>query len=300
MMPDPKMSDIDFDDLAFGLHLKHEAGLTPALVRRGDRTQHWWELLDVRNRCAAGDFSELPNLVESMKGHEDELYWTAVGNLVACAGSWATITRFVDDMRSRISHPAVGGHSASILGMSCNLNAVEPLLQLHNRFNDEDDDAALIPRELSYLLEEDNGPIWDRALWTKQSTTGSDGGVGGADQRDPLPEMARAKRQSLELGLGASGGCIFEGLSYDVVTIAKRLLSRLDSDASIYEQEERVSREVIAFEAATGIDCSSFWDGSYRLRPLTAAAAVEDFLDSPVVRRFEPGRRYFFGHPIPD
>jgi hypothetical protein len=53
------------------------------------------------------------------------------------------------------------------------------------------------------------------------------------------------------------------------------------------------------FEASTGIDCSGFYKDR-NFQPLTAAAILEDFLESPEVARYEEGVRYFFGHRIPE
>jgi hypothetical protein len=53
------------------------------------------------------------------------------------------------------------------------------------------------------------------------------------------------------------------------------------------------------FEASTGIDCSSFYRQG-KFAQLPAAATLESFLDTVGPDAFESGRRYFFGHRIPD
>ena len=52
-------------------------------------------------------------------------------------------------------------------------------------------------------------------------------------------------------------------------------------------------------EASTGIDCSGFYQEE-KPQPLTAAAIIEDFLESSESQHYEKGVRYFFGHRIPD
>ena len=54
-----------------------------------------------------------------------------------------------------------------------------------------------------------------------------------------------------------------------------------------------------SFEAATGIDCTS-WYQDGKLRPLAAMATLEGFLESPEAEQYKEGIRYFWGHPIPD
>jgi hypothetical protein len=52
------------------------------------------------------------------------------------------------------------------------------------------------------------------------------------------------------------------------------------------------------FEAWTGESCQDFF---YAFRPqrLAMTAALEDFVRSGKGARYQPGQRYFFGHPIP-
>ena len=52
------------------------------------------------------------------------------------------------------------------------------------------------------------------------------------------------------------------------------------------------------FEAATGCDCSRFYDDN-QFEPLVVASILEDFLDREVNEDYESGKRYFFGRPVP-
>ncbi len=54
------------------------------------------------------------------------------------------------------------------------------------------------------------------------------------------------------------------------------------------------------FEASTGVDCTDFFDETFRPQPLEIGAALEEFLLSEPEAKFKPGIRYFFGHRIPD
>jgi hypothetical protein len=53
-----------------------------------------------------------------------------------------------------------------------------------------------------------------------------------------------------------------------------------------------------SFEAATGIDCRS-WYRDRTLCPPAAVATLQRFLGTDAAR-FEPGVRYFWGHRIPE
>jgi len=64
-------------------------------------------------------------------------------------------------------------------------------------------------------------------------------------------------------------------------------------------RDDRVEWERMLFEATTGISCRGFFGPDRLLRPLAAAAIIEEFLDSGAASRFQAGARYFFGHRIP-
>ena len=53
------------------------------------------------------------------------------------------------------------------------------------------------------------------------------------------------------------------------------------------------------FEAATGIDCSIFFQNG-RFRQIAAVGVLEEFLSSAESKIFQKGDRYFFGHLIPE
>ncbi len=52
------------------------------------------------------------------------------------------------------------------------------------------------------------------------------------------------------------------------------------------------------FEAETGVDCTAFFTDRVA-QPLAVRAILEDFEDRDGALEHVPGRRYFFGHPVP-
>ena len=92
---------------------------------------------------------------------------------------------------------------------------------------------------------------------------------------------------------GSDAVLLFRGEAYSVLWLARFILDALREPVTFSLQWR------INFEAATGIDCTS-WYQDGRLRPLAAAATVEDFLESSQAERYEAGVRYFFGHRIPE
>jgi hypothetical protein len=94
--------------------------------------------------------------------------------------------------------------------------------------------------------------------------------------------------------LGSDKVFVFRGELYSVRAIAERMrhLTTRYRAAELARLREH-------FEPATGIDCSAIFAGE-SASPLAAASIAEAFLDSDEGKRFEPGKRYFFGHPIPE
>ncbi|HEX5748770.1 MAG TPA: hypothetical protein VFZ09_21190 [Archangium sp.] len=87
---------------------------------------------------------------------------------------------------------------------------------------------------------------------------------------------------------------IYRGDIFSVRAIAERMrhLTTRYPAAELARLRER-------FEPATGIDCSVIFSGE-RVSTLAAATIAESFLESDEAKKFEPGKRYFFGHPLPE
>lgn len=93
---------------------------------------------------------------------------------------------------------------------------------------------------------------------------------------------------------GSEKAFVYRGEIYSVRAIAERMrhLTTRYPTAELTRLRER-------FEPATGIDCSVIFSGE-RASTLAAATIAESFLESDEGKKFEPGKRYFFGHPIPE
>lgn len=76
-----------------------------------------------------------------------------------------------------------------------------------------------------------------------------------------------------------------------------RLLSSIEDGV---ETNSLTSELREAFEAFTGVDCSGFWTADESLNPTGAFATLLEFRESGSLSNFEPGKRYFFGHPVPE
>jgi hypothetical protein len=272
------MNEDLFLDLSLGFHLRDDDlskyDSAALLAHGGD-----WQTVAAANlMCRRGDTSRLSSLIALLKRTDDTELWDAIVNLIGFAGNWALIHETFKSLSGRFEEIDVRYNVAALLGSSCDLRAIPFLLDLYRVSRPDDEAADQIMREISVLLERSDGEIFYLRQEQVSSTT--------------LARSVNILIASLDLGATK----VFEAQAIDIVELAQRLLSRLDSP---HLQRERFSRGKLVFEAATGIDCSQFFDEIGRLNRLAAVAVLEDFLDGDHLN-FVPGQRYFFGHPIPD
>jgi hypothetical protein len=157
------------------------------------------------------------------------------------------------------------------------LDIVPTLLEIwHSDFKFQD--AYYIPPRLGLLLEEEPRALDDFPI------------EGPAADADAFRDRVLARHAEL-CNQHGDHGFVFRGRLLDVEWIARRALQDLSEGKLDPEMRHKL-------EAMTGIDCSSFY-ASKKLQPLAAAVVLEDFLAGPAPSRFVPGRRYFFGHPLP-
>jgi hypothetical protein len=138
-------------------------------------------------------------------------------------------------------------------------------------------DTSIIPVLIARSLEKRPGPLVKASQWPSLNA-----------YRDAV----LARYRELADNLGGDQVLVFKGEPDGVIRLAKYVLDALKEP--FFQGDFRRK-----FEAATGIDCSGFYQNEV-LQPLAAAEIVEEFLESPAAEKYEQGVRYFFGHRIPD
>jgi len=280
MSPQGPAPDRHYRSLALGFYVSGEAELAAgaeALLYRGS---NWQRLFAINLLCRAGNFSQLDQVRGILFDSRETLIWQAGVNILGAAGSWQAIEDFVAHLGDRIRTMWVRFYVAILFGMSCDRRAVDRLLELYAIGTDPEEDLDQTLRELSFLLE----PA-DLEIFEARHDQPEQAGLVGLVQ--PLRRFVET------LGEGK----IFEAETLDLVRLAERLAQRLRTSEAA---SERFYRGRLIFEAGTGVDCSAFFNEEGRVNRLAAMAVIEGFLDSDAPDRFQPGRRYFFGHPIPD
>jgi hypothetical protein len=285
-----------YKDMPNGFHL-HSAEFSHAATDRLLHSADEWEVLaGILLSCHIGHFDPLARIPELLRQNDSFQFWKAATELLGYAGSWRLIKRFFEGYIDELDDRGVQYFLPIALANSCGLWAVEPLLAIHAKAVEEEP-RYQIQRHLSYLLETENGPIWMGADEKTVVVESEDLDVRTIVDFEGYARDVRAVRDTILQSVGSLDTPVYEGQVLDIARTAEVLYERLTSkDDTI----DRIYREEMLFEASTGVDCSAFFDKDNILQYLPAAAIMETFLESDAPARFEPGQRYFFGHPIPD
>lgn len=239
--------------------------------------------------CQSGDLSYLAQLQPLMEENDAFLVWQASANLAGLAGNLNIVQLCFRGLGTAGDHH-IQYFGGIALGLTCDLRAVDYLLRLHNIA--EDDDARMqIERELSYLLEPEDGLIM---MGAAEEIDDGSAAPPTRVNRERYFALVENAAKAIKAKIGAQSLPIFEGVVLDVVKLAKQMYDHF------HEERPRIGRlyrERQVFEAATGIDCTAFFDRNLRLYPLEASATIEAFLESDA-DRYASGRRYFFGRAI--
>lgn len=280
MSHEPYSSDRFYRNLALGFFLTKE-DKPPQNLRGLLNGTDWEQMFAVGILCQQGDFSYAERAHHIMMRNNETLIWNAGVNILGFTSGWKSTLKSFDFFRNRMNEYNVRYYMAMLLGSACDIRAVVPLIQLYALCTNPDEDCDQTLRELSFLLETEDREIFD--------------------SRHDLPShqslVELTKPYQLSVSEALDGFKVFEAQPYDVVRLAERLLARLEAEDA---RSERFYRGRLAFEAATGVNCTTFFDEKFRLDRLAAMGILEEFLESDQVNRFVPGQRYFFGHPIPD
>jgi hypothetical protein len=263
------------------------------------RSRDAWEVLGcVLARAQRGQFDDVELLIDVMRQRDSAGVWHACAQLLGFAGRRQILERLATQFADRFNERGVQFHVSSALTNGCRLWCVPHLLAMHAVASD--DDARIhLERCLSHLVESGAGPVWAGAPK-----------ITVVDENFPPPftetsieldrksyaALVEARVAELRSLYGPDDRlAIAEGGVFELESFARGMLQTIASGL-----EDLVEWERMLFEATTGVSCHGFFGPDRLLRPLAAAAIVEEFLDSGAASRFQQGARYFFGHRIPE
>jgi hypothetical protein len=244
-----------------------------------DHDNPWIVLAGVLERAKGGDFESLPLLTRCVRESDHPVLWRACFELLGDAGSMPVIKSVMHQFSAEIlenGEAQFQRHVSYTLAQSLYLWIVPLMLDIYLRSTDRRE-TGIITVLLSRLLEEEVGPI---------------GAAAGSD--DEYRELVTNRYAALREELGGDSAPVLYGKPFSVRALTGHLSKTLRNT-----RPDRVSVQTDRhlFEAATGLDCSRFFENG-ELKAPRAIAIVEDFLMGGGLTPFQDGARYFYGHEI--
>ena len=245
----------------------------PGRLEMEPEADPWGYFKTAFHRAREGDFGLMAFLPEIFAATSDIPLAVCCAELIGDAGATDVIDRMIGLLKEDLRIDRALLCCTAIYNRG-RLGDIPVFLDTYVRYSDHSD-ADILPVWISDLVEPEDGPISEPMYF---------------EEIDDYVAMVRSAHQELLAKLGAPDVPIFGGQVFGVRRLAHHILDRIRAPSVRSNLRHR-------FEANTGIDCSSFYRRG-ELRPLAAAALVEEFLESPQANRFRDGVRYFFGHAI--
>jgi len=252
-------------------------GVPPAPSRLGatPEADPWGYFKAAFHRAREGDFALMPYLPDILAVTPDTPLAVCCAELIGDAGSNEVVDRVICLLKEDLPVDRALLCCTAVYNRA-RLGDIPVLLDTYVRYSNHPD-ADIIPVWMSDLIESEDGPISEPMYFE-----GIEGYV----------SMVRSAHDELLANLATPDTKIFRGMVFGVRRLAQYILDRVRAPFVRSNLRHR-------FEASTGIDCSSLYRRG-EFRPLTAAAVVEEFLESPHSNKFRDAVRYFFSHPIDD
>jgi hypothetical protein len=252
----------------------------PELRANPDRLL-WLRLQDIVNEAKSGEFSNLPAVLDLYDEASTAVFGYVASRVLGDAGTGACFGRMTDELANTAEvSPGKIFHYCDAFSTHGALSHVPLILREYLALRRRRIDAGSLLIDLSWLLEEDWGPIADKPA---------------AEELPDYERLVMARYECLRETHGAVDALLFNGEGWSVRSLARLFLDQLGKEEVPHIPMFHLRRK---FEASTGIDCTSFFRDK-KFQPLVAAANLEAFLESGELAKFEPGVRYFFGHRIP-
>ena len=235
--------------------------------------------------------TSLARLKEGVFGEEEELWasarrarsWQVSGAYAYLIGNTASLAflRSLRPIAARTLDVGASADAAECLAHSGILSEVPALLDFvdaYRRFGEFEGAVWAI----SYLLDDGTGVlprIDPKAL-------ASDGHF------KTYKNSVLRRVDALCERFGTAEVRILQGDIFSVAALVEKM--RVSANSSKFDAKLRQ-----LFEATTGVDCSDFFH-DHKARPIYIHAILDEFEEGRGPDRFVPGKRYFFGHLVPD
>lgn len=255
-----------------------------------------------------GRFDHFGRTLELLESSDNGELWNSAITLLSYAAPYSIIKDWLNTFHDDLYVARAGwvqNYAFRMLSGCKGLWAVQEMLKIFQMAAGVEQ-IQVAPVYLSYLLENDWASVFDGPSIDMDQNDVPDFVAQGSllpsiEESEKWRQLCELRFNDLSESAIASGAdpyrvAVFEGEILDVAEVCHRLLRRVKS--GIDTEQVEVGRMLI--EANTGLDCSEFFGEDLRLKPLSAAALVEELLSTHNFQSFEKGVRYFFGHRIPD
>ena len=213
----------------------------------------WWQVAFYRAKN--GDFALLPGLIEIVLEADDHFLEATCSLLLGDAGTSDCFDVIIRELTTTGSTELTLDFSDA-LATRGRLADVPVILQAYMNVADIED-AAVIPTHLSDLLEAEVGVIADPSL---------------LPSLNEYETRVMNRYHELVKECGTDQLLVVQGEKFGVVPLAKQLFDRARRPHFPSDLRRR-------FSTSTGIDTARFFKNG-EFQPLTAAAMIEEFLES--------------------
>jgi hypothetical protein len=247
-----------------------------------DDADRWIVVASVLEHAKHGDFSQIHRVHPLVLDKQSAPTLTGASmDLVADAGSHVDLNFLANIMTSADLPPdtRVGAcYSAQYCG---ELWLVEYMLECW--------------KSLERFADRESVDTFIRGILEPEGATGPIAQLEWFEPTQEYESTVLARYKQLLDEAGSYETAFFFGTPVDVPTLVWRMRDLVEKDdpGGIGAQRRR-------FEPLTGVDCSSFYTPTgVDLHAVTEVLDEFEAQRPSAAERFEPGKRYFFGHPVP-
>jgi hypothetical protein len=264
-----------------GYAYKHPPSVDLMDDRALDDPDKWIVVASVLEHAKQGDFRHIDRLhSETLDESGDPTLGGACLDLIADAGSHADL-EFLANMIITEGVPAAMRVAACFSAGYCGeLWLVEYMLECWKSLERHADRASIDVVIRGILEPQEGGPLPE---------------LGTIDSAEEYQAVITARYKQLLSESGSYETAFFLGTPVDVPTLVWQMRNLVETDdpGGINDRWRR-------FEPLTGVDCSSFYTPTgVNLEAVTAVLDEFEAQRPSASHRFEPGKRYFFGHLVP-
>lgn len=243
-------------------------------------------------RLRKGEYSAGEQVVDTLLPSNDAGIWDDGLRLLAHAIPHASLLalgrRILDAAEHIANHRSADAKRGAVCeawSRAMMISAVPEMIEIY-RNTEWIDQRWIILLELADIFEPVPGELHDAIDLESDSF----------DEEGHLNTLMEHHAAAMEMAESARTPLFYKGEPFDLSSWCINFLKRITLKDSI----ENFGTDRMFFEANTGICCKAFFGPHGEFLPMAAAAIVNRFLASENSKWYEPGVRYFFGHPLPD